>query len=150
MAAKTRQQKMEEQFATMFAGMEPIEPEAAAEPPKKRGRPAKKPTTAAEQTAQKPAEATKKTTAKKSTAKRSEAVSGDSTKPQRKSDGKAAFSVWMTKATADEVKQYSEISGAKMTDICEAALTEYLKNHALTAKQKAEYKKRLQERINDI
>ena len=87
---------------------------------------------------------------KKSTAKKLEANTEANTKPQRKSDGKAAFSVWLTKKTADEVKLYSAISGEKMTDLLEAALNEYMKNHKLTAKQKTEYRERKLRELDNI
>ena len=123
------------------------EDQTEAEPVKRRpGRPRK--TEAAAD--QKPAEATKTAKAKKPATKRSKPVTDAHTKPQRKSDAKAAFSVWLDKTTADEMKLYSEISGEKMTDVVAAALKDYLASHKLTAKQKAEDKKRLQERINDI
>ena len=71
-------------------------------------------------------------------------------KPQKKSEHKSPFSVWMDKQTAADVKLYSAISGEKLTDVTEAALTEYMKNHPLTAEQKEAYKQRERERINNI
>lgn len=145
MAAKSRQEKMAEQFSGMFSTNTTNQEQAAEQPKKRSGR-----TKKAEQQPQNAPEVKEEAKPKKSTAKKPEADTEANTKPQKKSDGKAAFSVWLTKELAEEVKLYSAISGTKMTDICETALTEYLKNHTLTAKQKTAYKKRMQGFIDKI
>lgn len=119
--------------------------EPTAEPKKKRGRPRK-----AEQKPQSASEAPEAAKARKAPAKRKKAVTATDTKPQRKSDGKAAFSVWLNTGTAEAVKRYSAISGTKMTDVCEAALTEYMNRHKLTEDQKTAYKQKMMQNINDI
>ena len=139
-------------------------PEATEEPAKKRGRP-KKSAYETVKEAEKEAEKNK-TDLEKSVDKIEQEIQKKKldeirtrSKPQtmtaepklqRKSDRKKPFSAWMDTATADEVKLYSAITGEKMTDILEAAVKEYLKNHELTAEQKEAYKKRERERINNI
>lgn len=68
----------------------------------------------------------------------------------KKSERKAAFSVWIDKTVVEDTKQYSAISGEKMTDIVEAALNDFLKAHKLTKKQKDDYKQRVMMKLNDI
>ena len=128
----------------LFAGMEPIQ-EPAAEPKKKRGRPRK-----VEQKPQNASDAPEAVKARKAPAKKENAVTATDTKPQRKSDGKAAFSVWLDQATAADVKRYSAISGEKLTDVVQSALVEYMTGHPLTQQQKDDYKRRMLQNINDI
>ena len=146
MAAKTRQQKMEEQFEAMFAG---VEPEAAAEPAteepkKKRGRP-RKPATAAEQNPQKTPEAKKPTAAKKSSAKRSEAVSGDSTKPD-----KELFTVSIDKTTKATIKKYSKMTKRPIGEVIAAAILEYTLQNPPTDEQREEYEAKRKEEDIDL
>ena len=123
----------------------PTEEGKDTEPKKKRGRPRK-----AEQKPQSASEAPEAVKAKKATAKKGDAVTAADAKPQRKSDGKAAFSVWLDRTTAEAVKRYAAISGKKLTDVVAEALTEYMQAHPLTQRQKGEYKQRMLQNINDI
>lgn len=172
MAGKSKQQKMKEQFNAMFAGMEPIEPakeqtaEPAAEQPKKRGRPKKAevmteaeskwklaPTYYASKKKDPDAvtiEATETTEPIVSRAVEVQHKKGTKEPEPKKSERKAAFSVWIDKTVVEDTKQYSAISGEKMTDIVEAALNDFLKAHKLTKKQKDDYKHRVMMKLNDI
>ncbi len=141
----------------LFAGMEPIQ-----EPAKKRGRPKKKPeATNTKKSAYELSKEEGHTQKIKVEYKvhhepdrkyklelREEEPA--TVKPQKKSDRKAAFSVWLDQATAADVKRYSAISGKKLTDVVAEALTEYMQAHPLTQQQKDDYKQRILQNINDI
>lgn len=71
-------------------------------------------------------------------------------KPQKKSEHKSPFSVWLDQKTAADLKMYSAISGEKTTDIVERALTEYMNRHKLTEDQKTAYKQKMMKNLNDI
>ena len=179
MAGKSKQQKMKEQFNAMFAGMEPIEPAkeptaeqaaepAAEQPKKKRGRPKKaeaepKPTEKKSfvlvKEEPKPTEGKKislnieqpkQTEPTKSYTVNVQYKKGTKEPEPKKSERKAGFSVWIDKTVVEDTKQYSAISGEKMTDIVEAALNDFLKAHKLTKKQKDDYKQRVMMKLNDI
>lgn len=125
---------------------EPVkELEVTAEPKKKRGRPKK-----TEQTPQNASDAPEAVKARKAPAKKGNAVTAKQTAPQKKSEYKAPFSVWLDQKTAADLKLYSAISGEKTTDIVERALTEYMNRHKLTEDQKTAYKQKMMQNINDI
>ena len=148
MAAKTRQQKMEEQFEAMFAGAEPeaaAEPEPATEQPKKkRGRP-KKTATAAEQNPQKTPEAKKPTAAKKSSSKGLESVTEASTKPD-----KELFTVSIDKTTKAMIKKYSKMTKQPIGEIIAAAVLEYTKQNPPTDEQRKAYTAKRKEEDIDL
>lgn len=174
--AKSKQQKMQEQFSAMFAGMDPIEDQtaepAAEQPKKKRGRPKKtepKPEKKIENRVRSAYELTKEAEEKARLEGRIietevEIISQEpqtfevaytehtkpEPKPQKKSERKSPFSVWLDQKTAADLKMYGAISGEKTTDIVERALTEYMNRHKLTEDQKTAYKQKMMNDLNDI
>lgn len=99
---------------------------------------------------QKAPEPQKETTAKKTTATRKKPGAETDSTPQKKSDRKSPFSVWLDQKTAADLKMYSAIGGEKTTDIVERALKEYMNRHKLTEDQKTAYKQKMMKNLNDI
>lgn len=89
-----------------------------------------------EEVIEQPKEAPKKESPKKSTLKAEQGENGANTKPQT---AKKVFTVKATEEDIESWRRYSKASNETLSDICTAAMNEYIKKHKLTEAQQAVY-----------